>query len=338
MSKIISESISMEPEFQYIYQDEDGNNIIPVYYRFEEDEGIENHTTEYQYIDGIKDEEVLEGGESYVVEEFCEQYIYESPNQIDVMEQQQQHEHHVLQEAIETHIDEVIDVVARGSQSDIKKKKGPTTKVCEFCGIVVKHPSKIEAHMRTHTGERPYVCNYCGQTFTQRTPWKSHMKRHVGDTPYKCSFCTKAFPNPSTCKAHEKRVHLKKSRTLISQDKTYEDQPQTSEVIFEAIKNGNGKQEYVCQVCGLHLHHVSELEAHMITHVGSKYKCELCNLHLSSSSAYNVHNRRFHSTQKPHSCRFQCGKTFPTQSNRNEHEKIVHHKIKRLVLFFSEFH
>uniref|UniRef100_A0AC34G4I8 C2H2-type domain-containing protein n=1 Tax=Panagrolaimus sp. ES5 TaxID=591445 RepID=A0AC34G4I8_9BILA len=317
-----------EAEYEYIYQDEDGN-IIPVYYQYEEEN--ENNTAEYQYIDGIKDDQIFE--ENYIIEEFNEPQIHN--------QQQEQ----VLQDP-GTHIDDIINGVAHGGlvYEEIKKRKGPTTKECEYCGITLKYPSKIAAHMRTHTGERPYSCKYCGQTFTQRTPWTSHMKRHEGDTPFKCTYCSKAFPNPSTCKAHIKRVHLKKPKAHPGQvidattKKQNEDQAQNSQGISTKTKSlkeclkEQEKQVYICQVCGMHIRQPSKVSSHMSTHNGYKYKpfqCQFCDLLLSSLSSYNVHIKRFHSTEKPYSCQWECGKNFPTQSNRNEHEKIVHHKIKR---------
>ncbi|GMR53177.1 hypothetical protein PMAYCL1PPCAC_23372 [Pristionchus mayeri] len=83
---------------------------------------------------------------------------------------------------------------------------------CEVCGVVVKHPSKIAAHMRTHTGERPFHCDICGRSFTQRTPWRMHMKRHAQDLPFPCSSgCGKAFPNASQRNAHDLR-HMGRPR------------------------------------------------------------------------------------------------------------------------------
>uniref|UniRef100_A0A914YMI9 C2H2-type domain-containing protein n=1 Tax=Panagrolaimus superbus TaxID=310955 RepID=A0A914YMI9_9BILA len=328
-----------EPEYEYIYQDEDGN-IIPVYYQYEEE--TENNI-EYQYTDGLKDGEIFQ--ENYNIEEFGgESFIYESTSQVNEIQQQQ------ISQDPGTHIDDIINVVAHGDivYEETKKRKGPTIKECEYCGLTLKYPSKIAAHMRTHTGERPYSCKYCRQTFTQRTPWKSHLKRHEGDTPFKCSYCSKAFPNPSTCKAHIKRVHLKKPKahpgqiinSNISCQKRNEDETQKSQDVEETIATKTlkeclkeqEKQVYICQVCGIHIRHPSKVSSHMLTHRGYKYKpfqCQFCGLLLTTFSSHNVHIKRFHSAEKPYSCQWECGKAFPTQSNRNEHEKIVHHKIKR---------
>uniref|UniRef100_A0A915CA48 C2H2-type domain-containing protein n=1 Tax=Parascaris univalens TaxID=6257 RepID=A0A915CA48_PARUN len=84
---------------------------------------------------------------------------------------------------------------------------------CQYCGVVLKHPSKIQAHMRTHTGEKPFECNICGMRFTQRTPMRMHVRRHVGDTPFACSWgCGKSFVSNALKNAHEVRIHLGEKR------------------------------------------------------------------------------------------------------------------------------
>ncbi|VDK52518.1 unnamed protein product [Cylicostephanus goldi] len=62
-------------------------------------------------------------------------------------------------------------------------RRKPVMHKCQYCGRVDKYPSKIQAHMRTHTGEKPFKCEICGMTFAQRTPMRLHVRRHLDQKP-----------------------------------------------------------------------------------------------------------------------------------------------------------
>jgi hypothetical protein len=60
-----------------------------------------------------------------------------------------------------------IDAVVRRVASKSRRRK-PTLHQCEDCGKVLKYPSKIAEHRRSHTGERPHICPQCGMGFSQK--------------------------------------------------------------------------------------------------------------------------------------------------------------------------
>ncbi|KAK2899207.1 hypothetical protein QQF64_031260 [Cirrhinus molitorella] len=72
----------------------------------------------------------------------------------------------------------------------INEGENSTSRIrCNICNRVFPREKSLQAHKRTHTGERPYLCDYpdCGKAFVQSGQLKTHQRLHTGEKPFVCS-------------------------------------------------------------------------------------------------------------------------------------------------------
>ncbi|GAB1602976.1 zinc finger protein 148 [Argonauta hians] len=105
----------------------------------------------------------------------------------------------------------------------LSHSRGAAPLKCTLCGQTYRTSSKLQRHIRVHSGEKPYICHICGRRFSRSDHLKQHSKVHSNHrTKNSCRVCNARFVASHLLKSHLRSHGIKSIQTCETCGEAFE--------------------------------------------------------------------------------------------------------------------
>ncbi|XP_055312469.1 zinc finger protein 1-like [Sitodiplosis mosellana] len=199
-----------------------------------------------------------------------------------------------------------------------KAAKKRTVHKCHVCGYVTSHKSHLNAHIRSHTGDRPYKCDQCSKSFTFKCNLNQHKKVHSGEKRFECSVCFKSFAQKNNLNGHFRTHADELPHSCLKCGQRF---PQKQSETAHTSKT-TGEHRFQCKICGKKFIRKDRFNQHLASHRDRfPFGCIKCRLAFAMEedkvAHENVSGRR----------QYQCCicKVFKLQTANLRRHMLAHH-------------